>query len=204
MISDFLVQHPSGPFFQLTKTEWSAALRKYNSLLFDNSINFIERSATAHLNIGTDAYFDNDTVLCQFERLFQMLEFKEDFRDHQIELVVDNATTHTKRLYNINDFGMRVGTRCPVDKIEYIDQENGVKRTVQCYFQDGPHQGKSKGLLELSKELGISMQRKSKLKEIRDVLSEHPAFKNVCIGSDFNSTKRSTTFFAFRCQSLKN
>ena len=38
------------------------------------------------------------TVLNQFERLFQMLQFKNDFNSpvkHQIEIVVDNARTHT-------------------------------------------------------------------------------------------------------------
>jgi hypothetical protein len=68
MISDFLVQHPRGPFFELNENEWKQATAKYKSLSVDGDINYIDRTATASINIGTDAYFNNDTVLGQFER----------------------------------------------------------------------------------------------------------------------------------------
>ncbi|CAF5128939.1 unnamed protein product, partial [Rotaria sp. Silwood1] len=32
MVSDFLVQHPSGPLFELSENEWKQAVRKYQSL----------------------------------------------------------------------------------------------------------------------------------------------------------------------------
>jgi hypothetical protein len=32
MVSDFLVQHPSGPFFELNENEWKEAIRKYKPL----------------------------------------------------------------------------------------------------------------------------------------------------------------------------
>ncbi|CAF4740979.1 unnamed protein product, partial [Rotaria sp. Silwood2] len=63
MVSDFLVQHPSGPFFQLTENEWKQAVAKYKSLNVNSDVNYLDRTATASINIGTDAYFDNDTIL---------------------------------------------------------------------------------------------------------------------------------------------
>ncbi len=34
-----------------------------------NSVSSLSRTATASINIRTDPYFDNDTILNQFERL---------------------------------------------------------------------------------------------------------------------------------------
>ena len=64
------------------------------SLSVDIDVNYLDRPATATIKIETDAYFDNDTILGQFERLFQMLEFKKEYKDNQIEIIVDNARTH--------------------------------------------------------------------------------------------------------------
>ncbi|CAF5040557.1 unnamed protein product, partial [Rotaria sp. Silwood1] len=178
MVSDFLVQHPSGPFFELSENEWKQAVRKYQSLSVAGDVNYLDRTATASINIGTDAYFDNDTILEQFERLFQMLEFKQEYRDHQIEIIVDNARTHTAKSYSLQDFGKNVGTRCPVEQIEYVD-ENGATKVVDCYFKGGEHKGKSNGLTELCKDLGVQLPDKIKLDEIREILSSHRAFRNA-------------------------
>ncbi|CAF1174677.1 unnamed protein product [Didymodactylos carnosus] len=43
MVSDFLVQHPSGPFFQLSEDEWKLAVAKYKSLSADNDVNYLSR-----------------------------------------------------------------------------------------------------------------------------------------------------------------
>ncbi|CAF4730061.1 unnamed protein product, partial [Rotaria sp. Silwood2] len=59
MVSDFLVQHPSGPFFELSENEWQQSVRKYQSLSVAGDVNYLDRTATASINIGTDAYFDN-------------------------------------------------------------------------------------------------------------------------------------------------
>jgi hypothetical protein len=178
MISDFLVEHPSGPFFKLSENEWKSATEKYKSLNTRGDVNYLERTATASINIGIDAYFDNDTILSQFERLFQMLEFKEDYKNNQIEIIVDNARTHTTKAYSLLDFNKGITDRCPVDKIEYID-ENGVTQVINCRFEQGPNKGKGKGLVELSKDLGVQLPDKINLSQIREILSKHPAFQNV-------------------------
>ena len=134
MISDFLVQHPSGPFFELNEREWQQAVKKYKSLNTNVHLNYVERSATASINIGSDAYFDNETILGQFERLFQLLEFKEDYKQHQIDSIVDNARTHTAKAYSLQDFGKSIGTRCAVQCIEYID-EDGNPQLIDCFFK---------------------------------------------------------------------
>ena len=104
MISDFLVQHPDGPFFELNEDEWKRAIEKYGTLATTDNIDYILRTATASLNIGIDGYFDNVTILCQFERLFQLIEFKENYKNHQIEVLVDNTRTHTAKPYSLQDF----------------------------------------------------------------------------------------------------
>jgi hypothetical protein len=118
MVSDFLVAHPSGPFFSLNETEWSKCVATYPSILEFNGVNYIERTCTGSIQPGQDNYFSSETVLNQFERLFQMLQFKNDFNSpvkHQIEIVVDNARTHTAQLVNIKEFCLKPGGRCPVE-----------------------------------------------------------------------------------------
>ena len=178
MVSDFLVQRPSGPFLELNENEWKQAIAKYKLLSANNDVNYLSRIATASINIGTDAYFDNDTILEQFERLFQLLEFKQEYKHHQIEIIVDNARTHTTKAYSLQEFGKSSGTRCPVEQIEYVD-ENGAKTVLDCYFKKGPYKDQSKGLAGLVKELGVQLPPRAKLDEIREELSKHRAFQNV-------------------------
>ena len=135
-------------------------------------------SASAFIVIGSDNYFDNETVSEQFERLLRLIKFKKGFRGHRIEIVVDNARTHTARAYTLHDFGKSSGTRCPVDAIEYQD-ENGKHQIHNTYFTHGPKLGSSKGLFQIAKELGISLSSKIKLDELRNKLDKHPAFCNV-------------------------
>ena len=80
MVSDFLVQHLDGPFFELSENEWKRAIEKYRALATTDNVGYISRTATASLNIGIDDYFDNETILCQFERLFRLIEFKETYK----------------------------------------------------------------------------------------------------------------------------
>ncbi|CAF4606386.1 unnamed protein product [Rotaria sp. Silwood2] len=178
MISDYLVMHPSGPFFTLDNREYNRALQEFPELANDNDINYIEKSATGFIDVGYDTYFDNFTILAQFERLFKLIQFKESFKNHKIEIIVDNARTHTAKAYFLLDFGKSIGTRCPIDKIEYFDQQ-GVKRIVDCFFKTGPYKGLSKGLIEISKDLNVKLPLTLKLQQLRNILSHHPAFKIV-------------------------
>src|ERR1700722_2757911 len=144
----------------------------------DTDIDYVERSATASINVGQDSYFDNFTILEQFERLFQLLEFKEQYKDHTIVCVVDNARTHTAKSHSLLDFGKSCGTRCPLDKIEYTDTQ-GKGHILHCYFESGPNKGLSKDLVEIAKELKVKLPSNIKLDDLRALLSDHPAFKTV-------------------------
>ena len=178
-ISDFLVMHPSGPFFTLSGAEYRNTVKQFPSLSkSDDVLNNVRNSATASINVAVDDYFDNETILSQFERLFQFISFKEDFKGHQVEVVVDNARTHSMRKYSINEFGKRIDTKCPVDSIEYIDA-TGKFISISCRFETDEHRGKTKVLLELAKELNVSIHPSVKLNELRTLLAQHPVFKNL-------------------------
>ena len=174
MASDFLVMHSSGPFFSLNCNEFKEALEKYPDLNNDSDIIYEARTASATLNIGGYNYFDNETILKQFERLFQLLCFKEDYKNHDFVCLVDNARTQTAPEYTVDQFAMKPGGRCPVDTIEYVDNQN-VRRIINCY----DHDGESKGLLKLANELNLHIPPRCKLAELKMIMSEHPAFKHV-------------------------
>ena len=123
-------------------------------------------------------YFDIDTILSQFERLFQMLEFKQAYKGHWIEIIVDTARIHTTKMYSLQDFRKGIGAQCPTEKIQYVD-ENGVRQVIDCYFKQGPHKGKSKGLVEICKDLGVKLSDKVKLPEIYEKLAKYRAFQKV-------------------------
>lgn len=103
MVSDFIVQHPSSPFIQLSDDEWAKAISKYPSLA-ENEYEYIEKSPTSIITLDGSNYFDNPAIIHQFRRLFQIIEFKEEYKNHAIEVIVDNATTHSAKSYNLRDF----------------------------------------------------------------------------------------------------
>jgi hypothetical protein len=177
MVSDFLVAHTSGPFFSLNETEWSKCVAKYPSILEFRGVNYIERTCTGSMQPGQDNYFSSETVLNQFERLFQMLQFKNDFNSpvkHQIEIVVDKARTHTAQLVNIKEFCLKPGGRCPVETLTYVD-ETGADRTISCYDE-----GVSKGLKKKAIKLGYNdLDSKIGLLAIQNILIQHPAFSPI-------------------------
>ena len=180
MIFDFIVSHPSGPFLKLNDKEWADAIEKYPGLLISDDIDYIKQTATATMHAGTGLYFDNDTILSQFEKLFQILQFKTEYKGHHVDVLIDHERTHTAREYSVGDFGKNINTKCPVNQIEYYD-ENGVHQVVKCYFQSGENRNKSKGLLQIAKELSISILPKCKLVQLREIIGQHPAFQTVCI-----------------------
>jgi hypothetical protein len=182
MLSDFLVSHPNNPFFQLSHTEWKEAVESYPELLEENHIEYIERSASASIQVGYDGYFDNDAIISQFTRLFKMLPFKRAYQNHSINIIVDNARTHNAKEFSLEGFGMKPETRCPVNQIQYTD-ENGQQQILDCFFTSGKQKGKSKGLLILAEELKIKVPSNVKLAELKRLLSLHKAFQNVRVFS---------------------
>jgi hypothetical protein len=54
-------------------------------------------------------------------------------------------------------------------------------QSLPCYFQNGPDKGKSKGLFQIAVELECRPPAGIKLNELRQLLSHHPAFKNVIL-----------------------
>ena len=181
IISDFLVAHPSSSFFYLNEEEWKKAIQKYPSLLENHGINYEERTCIGSIIPGTDGYFCSDTILKQFERLFQMLEFKDEYNHpvkHDIEIVVDSARTHTARTLNINDYRLHPGGNCPIEYLEWTD-ESGNKQTHDLFIRTGPKKGLSKGLRIIAEELGFELPTKL-----------HPAFSSTtkleALGKNYN------------------
>ena len=145
MISDYLVMHPSGAFFTLNDKEYQKALALYPELADDvGDVTYVEKTATGSINVGYDSYFDNSTILLQFERLFKLLHFNREFKNHNIEVIVDNAATHTAKPDSLSDLGKSIGARCTTDTIEYIDSQ-GQLQVIDCFFKRGPNNGLSKG-----------------------------------------------------------
>ncbi|CAF1083035.1 unnamed protein product [Rotaria magnacalcarata] len=198
MISDFIVQHPCGPFFSLSDAKYDKAVEKFPSLSSSDDLNYVQNSATAGINVGVEGYFNNEVILSQFERLFQLVSFKQDFEGHQFEVVVGNARTYSAREYSINEFSKGIGTKCPVDSITYVD-DKGKVISISCRFTTGDHRGKTKGLLELAKELKLPCLPSIKLTELRTLLAQHAAFQNVSnqleeLESQLNNLQLDTLF----------
>ena len=135
-----------GPFFGLNDDEFNRAVKKYPELLEDTSITYEKNSASGSIAIGSESYFDSSSILEQFERLMKLIKFMRGYEGHAIEICVDNATTHSFRDYSLQDFGKGIDTRCSVQFIGWIG-ENNKKMKLNCYFTDGEHNGLSKGLL---------------------------------------------------------
>ncbi|CAF4927624.1 unnamed protein product [Rotaria socialis] len=159
-------------------SEYEKALEKYPDLDEEQDIDYRERSASASMNVGSDSYFDNSTILSQFERLFKLLYFKKCFNNHKIEIIVDNARTHSARAYTLFDFGKGISTRCPVDQLEWVG-DKGTTQSLSCYFQKGHNRGKSKGLYQIAVELKCNPSPKAQLSQLHQLLAHHPAFQNI-------------------------
>ncbi|RNA25338.1 hypothetical protein BpHYR1_049711 [Brachionus plicatilis] len=149
MVYDFLVAHCSCPFFYLNEDEWEKAIEKYPSLLESHGIKYEERTCTGSVVPGQDGYFDNKSILNQFERLFQMLEFKKEFNfpiKHEL-----SSCRH-----------------CPYDELKWVDDQLN-EFSLSCFFQDGPLKGESKGLRQKALKLGYELDPKIRLKELKNI-----------------------------------
>jgi hypothetical protein len=128
MMSLFIVQHDMLEIFELNEQEWDLAIIKYPSLNENEAfLNYYPRSANAWIEPKKDNYFDNEVILKQFERLFQLLEFKECFKNSQIEIIVDNARTHSAKVYDVNLFNKKPSTSCEYGSIEWVE-DGEIKR----------------------------------------------------------------------------
>ena len=100
---------------------------------------------------------------------------------YSIDIMIDNATTHTKSNVDVFSFSKKSNTQCSVDVLKWVDGDT--EHYVDCYFQNGPLVGQSKGLFILCQELGIispkSTLKNYKLNQLYELAAAHPAFKKV-------------------------
>jgi hypothetical protein len=173
----FLVQCEDSCEFRLDEDEWNRALRQYPALnKQDDFLNFYPQSPNAWIEPKKDNYFDNTQILKQFERLFILLKFKKIFKNCSIEVLVDNARTHSAKIYDPNGFNKNPGTNCAYKAIEW--KVDGKKRSVSCVDRNGSY----RGLVEICKDLGLldrSIQpNEIKLPELRTILASHEVFED--------------------------
>ena len=171
MCSEFSVKHPRGPVFSLNDDDYSRILQIYPDLDDPTEIIYEKNSASASIIVDRDNYFDNETILFQFKRLFKLLPFKTAYRTHKFLCLVDNAKIHTKAEISLYYFGMKPATRCLVDYIDFIDDMNH-RRTIECYNDVGT----SKDLLAIATELGLAIPNKCSLSELKAALRIHNTF----------------------------
>ena len=72
-----------------------------------------------------------------------MLQFKKDYDKHDIEILVDNTSTHTTKEFNLYDFDKSIRIACLVKVIDCTD-ENHQQQQLQCYFQNYPKKTEAK------------------------------------------------------------
>jgi hypothetical protein len=175
MLSYFLVQNDEYSLFDLNEEEWNEAIKNHESLNNDDDfMNYENRSANAFIQPGKDSYFNNSNILKQFERLFILLKFKKSFFNHDIDIIVDNARTHTAMKYDISKLSIKSNTKCPYRKIEWYEGNN--LNVVECYDENN----NSKGLFQLAKEMKLfpitANVKDYNLENLRKLFSKHPAF----------------------------
>ena len=116
----------------------------------EQDVDYIECSASALIYANSDAHFDNSSMLAQFERLFNLLDFKKCSKNNKIEITVDNARKRPVPAYNLLDFGKGISTRCLVNYLEWIGNTSATQ-ALSCYFQHGSNKEKSNGCFEIAK-----------------------------------------------------
>lgn len=127
MISLFMVSHHESAIFELNEDEFKEALKEHPELKEDDQLNYFSRSANAWIEPRKVYYIDNEQVLKQFERLFILLRYKKAFKDHDVEVIVDNARTHSAKVYDVKMFNKFPGTSCIYDEIKWTEGDT-VKR----------------------------------------------------------------------------
>jgi hypothetical protein len=119
------------------------------------------------------------TILEQFERIFQLLEFKEVYKNHSIKIFVDKIDyTDSKGKAKVLHCKFQDGEFPYQGKPELIGPHAKRLQPMKIIFL-GEHNGKTKGLIEIAKELKVKFRPKIKLDDLRKLLSEYPVFKTV-------------------------
>ena len=126
--------------------------------------------------------------------MFQLPEFKGEYQNHNIEILVDNTTTHVAKNCSIHGFGKCSGTNYSVLSIEYVNDNNEME-TTECYFQSGPQRSQSKGLLAVALETSVQVPPSIELNEPKSILSIHKAFQNA--NATMLLTSRHTSMIGF-------
>lgn len=83
----------------------------------------------------------------RYSEVFKAVDFREN-------LLVDNATTHTKTKVDVNYFSKEIDHSSTVEYLTWHD-EKGEEQLLNCYFKRGDLDGISKGLSIIYKELEI-------------------------------------------------
>jgi len=104
-----------------------------------------------------------------------MLKFKSGLTSHKIDIIVDNARTHSAKVYDINLFNKSPGTMCPYKHLEW--EEDSILKRLDIFDS----MGISKGLLNIAKELKLlpkeTLSKDIKLEKLRDLVGKHPSFE---------------------------
>ncbi|CAF1121717.1 unnamed protein product [Brachionus calyciflorus] len=152
MLSDFITSDPKLLIFELGLNEWEEAIKKEPWVEENSKI----RSATAIISQSKENYFDNTSILEQYKRLISLIKYSSIFKsvNFRVDLLVDNATTHTKCQVDINLFAKSMNRSTPVEFLTWTKSEGNEEQT-DCLFRRGDLEGSSKGLFNLCKELGI-------------------------------------------------
>ena len=105
MVSDFIFCHPSGPYLEPSDHEWKNACKDHLDIkVSEDAIEFSRNGAPSFIALNGENYSNNDTILYYFERMFKLLKYKSEFSGSRFEFLVDNAATHTKKDFTIDQF----------------------------------------------------------------------------------------------------
>ena len=78
MESDVIVLHSSGPFLELSHSEFEKACIRYPELKEDPLLlNYTKNGDSSFIALNSTNYFDNDTILVQFESFFNYYNSKK-------------------------------------------------------------------------------------------------------------------------------
>jgi hypothetical protein len=140
-------------------------VKQFPELALPSDIDHRACSVTTSVSLERDSYWVNATILGQFERSFKLIKFKTECKNVEIQLIVDNARTHSAKSHSITDFARPIGKQYPVEKIDSIFDSQGSKQTLNGYFREGPNKGTSKYLVETAGELTVKAASTPPLEE---------------------------------------